>query len=121
MPTRGHDHRADELCEPGRELYAHALRSGSVTGPASEAAPRVLGLGVLRPAVTDPDRLEPVAPALHRTLRSSEQRVADERERAAHMAETLESLMHAGTTTSSAQLGYLIAGSGNLDQEGAHA
>jgi sugar-specific transcriptional regulator TrmB len=95
MPAEGHTHRADELCEPGRQLYARALRDGAVSSRDTEAAACLLDLGLLSPAVTDPDRLEPVAPALalSRLLRAAEDRIAGERHRSERLAEALEPLM----------------------------
>ncbi|MFE1443850.1 helix-turn-helix transcriptional regulator [Streptomyces sp. NPDC058739] len=98
MPVEGHPHRADELCEPGRELYARALRDGAVTGPDAAAAPCLLDQGLLRPGVTDPGRLEPVPPALalHRALQTSARAIAGLRRREARLAETFAPLLRTG-------------------------
>ncbi|MEG3628606.1 helix-turn-helix transcriptional regulator [Streptomyces poriticola] len=89
------DHGPEELCATGTELYAQALREGRLPARAFEQAPCLTDFGLLRPTLDDLDWLEPVAPAvaLHRMLRSSEDRIADERRRAQRMAETFEPLM----------------------------
>jgi DNA-binding CsgD family transcriptional regulator/sugar-specific transcriptional regulator TrmB len=97
----------EELCAPGRKLYERALREGQVSGSDADTAPCLVDFGLLRPAVTDPARLEPVSPAaaLHRLLRAAEERVADERRREARLTETFEPLLRidehrtAGTDT----------------------
>ncbi|WP_329336671.1 helix-turn-helix transcriptional regulator [Streptomyces sp. NBC_00663] len=88
-------HVAGTLCAAGTEVYEQALREGHVRGADAERAPCLLEFGLLHAAVTDPDRLEPVAPAvaLHRLLRSSEERIADERRREEQLAELFEPLM----------------------------
>ncbi|MGC0330592.1 DNA-binding NarL/FixJ family response regulator [Streptomyces sp. SAI-170] len=98
MSAEGHTHRADELCEQGRQLYARALREGAVSALATETAPCLLDLGLLSPAVTDPERLEPVAPALalHSLLRSTAQAVVGQRHREARLIEVFEPLMRYG-------------------------
>ncbi|WP_328748986.1 helix-turn-helix transcriptional regulator [Streptomyces sp. NBC_00285] len=94
-PVPHPEHGVENLCAAGTELYARALREGYVLGVEAGAAPCLLDFGLLHPAVTDPDRLEPVAPvvALHRMLRIAEERVAEERRREALLAETFEPLM----------------------------
>ncbi|MFF7050670.1 LuxR C-terminal-related transcriptional regulator [Streptomyces griseorubiginosus] len=89
------EHGVEDLCAAGTELYTRALREGYVLGDDAQDAPCLLDFGLLHPAVTDPGRLEPVAPAvvLHRLLRIAEERVADERRREARLAETFEPLM----------------------------
>ncbi|MEU5046541.1 helix-turn-helix transcriptional regulator [Streptomyces griseorubiginosus] len=89
------EHDVEDLCAVGTELYTRALREGYVLGDDARDAPCLLDFGLLHPAVTDPGRLEPVAPAvaLHRLLRIAEERVADERRREARLAETFEPLM----------------------------
>ncbi|MFI5677373.1 helix-turn-helix transcriptional regulator [Streptomyces cellulosae] len=108
MTPAGHpEHGVEDLCAPGRQLYERALRDGQVNGSEAEAAPCLVDFGLLRPAVTDPARLEPVSPAaaLHRLLRAAAERVADERRREARLTETFEPLMRiderraAGTDT----------------------
>ena len=80
--TEAHTHGADHLCEEGLSLYARALRAGRVRVDDTGEAPCLVGLGLLRPEVgDDPGWLRPVAPAsvLHRLLRRSAERIADER------------------------------------------
>jgi DNA-binding CsgD family transcriptional regulator len=95
IPVPHPEHGVENLCAAGTELYARALRKGYVPGVDAGEAPCLLDFGLLHPAVTDPDRLEPVAPAvaLHRLLRIAEERVADERRREARLTETFEPLM----------------------------
>ncbi|NEB07390.1 helix-turn-helix transcriptional regulator [Streptomyces coelicoflavus] len=94
-----HQHRGDELCETGLSLYARALREGHVTNDQVSTAPCLIDLGFLHPAIDDLNRLEPVAPAvaLQRLLRSSDDRIADERRRGQRLAEAFEPLMRLGT------------------------
>ncbi|MFJ8081848.1 LuxR C-terminal-related transcriptional regulator [Streptomyces sp. NPDC096205] len=105
MPAEGHTHAEDELCEPGRELYARALRDGSVSGVEIDAAPCLLELGLLQATVTDPDRFEPLSPAfaLHRLLRASEDRVAEERRHSERLAEAFAPLLTLPTPAVSAE------------------
>jgi DNA-binding CsgD family transcriptional regulator/sugar-specific transcriptional regulator TrmB len=90
-----HRHEADELCEAGLRLYSQALREGHVGAESAADVPCLVDSGLLRPAFEDLDRLEPVAPALalHRLLRASEDRVAQERRRGERLAETFEPLL----------------------------
>jgi DNA-binding CsgD family transcriptional regulator/sugar-specific transcriptional regulator TrmB len=85
----------EELCETGTQVYERALRKGSVGCSDAAAAPCLVDLGLLRPAVEDLNRWEPVAPAvaLHRLLRASERRVADERRYEERLATAFEPLM----------------------------
>ncbi|MEU9172019.1 helix-turn-helix transcriptional regulator [Streptomyces sp. NPDC048420] len=94
-PVPHPEHGVENLCAAGTELYARALREGYVLGVDAEDAPCLVDFGLLHPAVTDPDRLEPVAPAvaLHRMLRITEERIADERRREARLAEVFEPLL----------------------------
>ncbi|MFF3485085.1 LuxR C-terminal-related transcriptional regulator [Streptomyces sp. NPDC002701] len=92
-PHSAHD--VEDLCAAGSELYERALREGRVPRADAEQAPCLLDLGLLHPAVREPDHLEPVAPvlALHRLLRASGERIADERRREARLAAVFEPLM----------------------------
>ncbi|WP_405842353.1 LuxR C-terminal-related transcriptional regulator [Streptomyces sp. NBC_01518] len=89
------EHRVEDLCPAGSELYARALRDGWVLRADADATPCLVDHGLLHPAVEDLGRLEPVAPsvALHRLLRVSESRIADERRREERLAETFEPLV----------------------------
>ncbi|MGQ4388576.1 helix-turn-helix transcriptional regulator [Streptomyces sp. SAS_270] len=95
MTTRGHEHAVDELCEAGLALYARALHEGRVRSADTDEAPCLVDFGLLHPAVEDLTWLEPVAPAaaLHRLLRTSEERIAGERQREVRLAEAFEPLM----------------------------
>lgn len=94
-PVPHPEHGVEELCSAGTELYERALREGRVRAEDTRTAPCLVDFGLLQPAVEDPDRLEPVAPAvaLHRLLRVSGERIADERRREARLAEAFEPLM----------------------------
>ncbi|MFF4270302.1 helix-turn-helix transcriptional regulator [Streptomyces sp. NPDC001536] len=105
IPPPHSEHGVDELCAAGLELYTRALREGRVSGADVDAAPCLVDFGLLHPAVTDPTRLEPADPAvaMHRLLRASADRVADERRREQRLAETFEPLLRLDgqrTTTS---------------------
>ncbi|MGA5203399.1 helix-turn-helix transcriptional regulator [Streptomyces variegatus] len=95
MSARHCEHGTEDLCSAGTDLYERALRRGPLPAEDAQAAPCLIDLGLLHPALDDPARLEPVAPviALHRLLRSSEERIASERQREARLAETFDSLM----------------------------
>ena len=91
-------HEATEaLRAEALDLYARALDEGRLPAATDAEAPLLLRLGLLRPAQDDPERLEPVPPhlALHRLLRASEDRVAEERRRQERLAETLAPLLRA--------------------------
>ncbi|MFJ4581095.1 helix-turn-helix transcriptional regulator [Streptomyces echinatus] len=89
-----HPHRAEDLCAAGRELYERALREGHIPAAAVDV-PCLVDSGLLHPALDDPGRLEPVAPvvALHRLLRTAEERIAEERRREAQLTEEFEPLI----------------------------
>ncbi|MGC0383995.1 LuxR C-terminal-related transcriptional regulator [Streptomyces sp. SAI-129] len=93
-----HQHHGDELCDTGLGLYARALREGHLSSGEASTAPCLIDRGLLHPAIDDLDRLEPVAPAvvLQRLLRSSEDRIADERRHGQRLADTFEPLMRLG-------------------------
>ncbi|KUO16867.1 helix-turn-helix transcriptional regulator [Streptomyces dysideae] len=96
MPPAGHpEHSAEDLCPEGAVLYERALREGHLRAEDAGGAPCLIDFGLLHPSVADLSRLEPVAPAvaLHRLLRASEDRIADERRRELRLAETFAGLM----------------------------
>jgi DNA-binding CsgD family transcriptional regulator/sugar-specific transcriptional regulator TrmB len=95
-PAPHPEHGVEELCPAGTELYERALREGRVSRADAVAAPCLVDFGLLYPALADLSLLEPIAPAvaLHRLLRSSEDRIADERRREERLAEAFEPLMH---------------------------
>ncbi|MFE1798203.1 MULTISPECIES: helix-turn-helix transcriptional regulator [unclassified Streptomyces] len=88
-------HAVEELCPAGAELYERALREGHVHSDDAQEAPCLVDLGMLHPTVENLSVLEPVAPvvALHRLLRTSEERIADERRREARLTTVFEPLM----------------------------
>ncbi|MFE0473244.1 LuxR C-terminal-related transcriptional regulator [Streptomyces sp. NPDC058947] len=87
-------HAPEDLCRAGTDLYERALREGRVDAGEAHAAPCLTEFGLLQPAVDDPHRLEPVAPAvaLHRLLRTTAERIARERRREERLAETFGAL-----------------------------
>ncbi|MGV9940696.1 LuxR C-terminal-related transcriptional regulator [Streptomyces sp. NPDC003401] len=97
MNTPPHpEHGVEELCDAGLELYARALREGHVTGKdAEKEAPCLIGFGLLHPDPCEPWVLRPVAPAtaLHRLLRTSAARVAEERRLETLLLEEFEPLI----------------------------
>lgn len=95
--TEAHAHGAEDLCEAGLSLYAQALREGRVRAEDTEAAPCLLDFGLLQPDVGDLRWMQPVAPAfaLHRLLRTVEDRIADERRLEERLAATFQPLMRA--------------------------
>ncbi|CAL9513855.1 helix-turn-helix transcriptional regulator [Streptomyces sp. enrichment culture] len=88
-------HGPEELCSEGTEIYVRALREGRLRTADARSAPCLAAHGFLRPALDDVDWLEPVPPAvaLHKLLRSSEDRIADERRRSERLAESFEPLL----------------------------
>jgi DNA-binding CsgD family transcriptional regulator len=88
-------HGVEELCAAGSELYERALREGRVRSADASEAPCLVDFGLVHPAIEDLNWLEPVAPAvaLHRLLRTSEERVAEERRREARLTAAFEPLM----------------------------
>ncbi|MFM9444876.1 helix-turn-helix transcriptional regulator [Streptomyces acidiscabies] len=88
-------HGVEELCEAGAELYERALQKGHIPVSDVQQATCLVDFGLLHPAVGDLTRLEPVSPtlALHRMLRHSAHRIADERKREERLAEKFERLV----------------------------
>ncbi|MFM9614032.1 helix-turn-helix transcriptional regulator [Streptomyces niveiscabiei] len=97
-------HGAEELCDTGTRLYERALQEGHLSVGDVQQAPCLVDFGLLHPAVGDLNRLEPVSPALalHRMLRDSARRVADERKREERLAETFERLAKYDTNPATA-------------------
>ncbi|GHF75115.1 helix-turn-helix transcriptional regulator [Streptomyces griseosporeus] len=89
------EHSAENLCATGTRLYEQALRDGRIPAAGAQEAPCLLDFGLLQPSVEDIGLLEPVPPvvALHRLLRNSAARIAEERMRETRLAETFERLM----------------------------
>ncbi|MFI0035375.1 LuxR C-terminal-related transcriptional regulator [Streptomyces mutabilis] len=100
MTPEAHHHGAEELCDAGLGLYARALREGHLRSAEATAAPCLIDHGILHPALDDLDRLVPVPPTvvLQRLLRSSEERIVDERRRGQQLADAFEPLMRLGTS-----------------------
>jgi DNA-binding CsgD family transcriptional regulator len=94
-PAPHQEHGVEDLCAAGSELYERALRQGRVPAHDTGAAPCLVDFGLLHPDVEDTLWLEPVAPAvaLHRLLRTCEERIADERRHEARLAAVFEPLM----------------------------
>ncbi|MDQ0715028.1 DNA-binding CsgD family transcriptional regulator [Streptomyces luteogriseus] len=115
------EHGSEELCPAGADLYERALREGQVTAEAALATPCLVDFGLLHPAVDDLHRLQPVAPvvALHRLLRTSGERIAQERRREERLAATFEPLMalegHHTVTDATPTL-RLLSGKGRINQ-----
>ncbi|MEW2608765.1 helix-turn-helix transcriptional regulator [Streptomyces sp. NPDC047880] len=115
------EHGAEELCPGGAGLYELALREGHVAAEAARAAPCLVDFGLLRPAVDDLRRLEPVAPAvaLHRLLRTSGERIAQERRREERLTAAFEPLMdlegHRAVAEANPAL-RLLDGKGRINQ-----
>ncbi|MBC7273794.1 MAG: helix-turn-helix transcriptional regulator [Streptomyces sp.] len=89
------EHGVEDLCDAGTQLYDRTLAEGRIAAADAESAPCLLDLGLLSPALDDPRHLEPVPPALalHRLLRTSANRIADERQREVRLARTFEPLL----------------------------
>ncbi|MFF7902655.1 helix-turn-helix transcriptional regulator [Streptomyces sp. NPDC007920] len=94
-PAPHPEHRPEDLCSPGAALYERALRQGQVAAHEAADTPCLVDFGLLHPSVADASRLEPVPPsaALHRLLRGSAERVAEERRREERLTRTFETLM----------------------------
>ncbi|MFB8777347.1 helix-turn-helix transcriptional regulator [Streptomyces broussonetiae] len=92
------EHGVEDLCDAGTQLYDRTLAEGRIAAADAESAPCLLDLGLLSPALDDPRHLESVPPALalHRLLRTSANRVADERQREVRLTRTFEPLMRKG-------------------------
>ncbi|MGJ5897836.1 helix-turn-helix transcriptional regulator [Streptomyces sp. V2] len=112
-------HGVEELCEAGLNLYTRALRENHVPASEAELLPCLVDFGLLHPAVDDPTRLEPVSPALalHRMLRRSARRIADERRREERLTETFERLLRfgSGQTTGTPEL-TVLGGDARINQ-----
>ncbi|ANP48469.1 DNA-binding CsgD family transcriptional regulator [Streptomyces griseochromogenes] len=96
MTTKPHqEHGAEDLCPAAVKLYTQALTDGHVRADEAGEAPCLTDLGLLHPALDDPARLEPVAPAaaLNQLLRGSRARVADEYRREEQLVEQFEPLL----------------------------
>lgn len=95
MTAEPHAHGADELCEAGSALYAHALAVGRIRIEEAEPAPCLIDFGLLHVDADDTAVLRPTAPAvaLARLLEAIEKRIGHHRYLGATLATTFESLM----------------------------
>ncbi|NJP50379.1 helix-turn-helix transcriptional regulator [Streptomyces sp. SBST2-5] len=97
-------HGVEELCATGAELCERALREGSLPADEARAAPCLVDLGLLRPALDDVAGLEPDAPLVvpHRCPRASGERIAEARRREEEVAAEFQALARIGTSTATA-------------------
>ncbi|MER6167192.1 helix-turn-helix transcriptional regulator [Streptomyces violaceorubidus] len=114
------EHGPEELCPAGTLLYRRALDEGRVTERETAATPCLLDFGLLQPSLDAPDRLEPVPPvlALHRLLRTSQERIADERRREERLAETFTAFVHASSPSTAGESAVLrlLSGKERIDR-----
>ncbi|MDU0255153.1 LuxR C-terminal-related transcriptional regulator [Streptomyces sp. PU10] len=114
------EHGPDELCSAGTLLYQRALDEGHITVAEATTTPCLLDFGLLQPSLDDPDRLGPVPPtvALHRLLRTSQERIADERRREERLTETFAALIRASSqsTTGETSTLRLLSGKERIDR-----
>jgi DNA-binding CsgD family transcriptional regulator len=89
-----HPHHRTGLCNPGRKLYASALRSGRVSHEATAIAPCLFDLDLLRPEPGDTQWLVPTPPtqALAGLIEPLERELGEYRLFAAALAESVEQL-----------------------------
>ncbi|MCT7354856.1 helix-turn-helix transcriptional regulator [Streptomyces sp. 15-116A] len=92
------EHEEEVLCTAGAVLYERAIHGRSLTSREIEQAPCLVRLGLLQPAVADPDAWEPLAPrlGLHRLLRASADRIAHERREEERLVSAFAPLLLAG-------------------------
>ncbi|MFJ8535628.1 LuxR C-terminal-related transcriptional regulator [Streptomyces sp. NPDC093591] len=95
MTAQAHGHDPENPCEAGLEVYARALREGSVPERAASPVPCLLHADLLRPDTDDPRRLKPVAPALvlPRLLRPIAEDIAQRRRAESRLTEAFEPLL----------------------------
>ncbi|KOU02476.1 MULTISPECIES: helix-turn-helix transcriptional regulator [Streptomyces] len=114
------EHGPDELCPAGALLYRRALGEGRVTVTDATATPCLVDFGLLQPSLDDPDRLDPVAPVvgLHRLLRMSQERIADERRREERLTETFTALMRTASQSATGEASTLrvLSGKERIDR-----
>ncbi|MFF5014508.1 helix-turn-helix transcriptional regulator [Streptomyces sp. NPDC001165] len=101
------EHGLEKLCPAGTALYERALHEGRISGAEAAEAPCLLRFGLLQPTVA--------AVALQLLLRTSAERVAEERRREARLAQAFEPLLgaSAGLTEASGETPTLRVHSGN--------
>ncbi|WP_369171070.1 LuxR C-terminal-related transcriptional regulator [Streptomyces sp. R28] len=115
------EHRAEDLCPAGTQLYEQALRKGRIHIEDLAPAPCLVDCGLLHPTVEDSNWLEPVAPivALHELLRASEERIASEWRRKERLAGTFAPLMRISTgrpATADTSANRLLSSSQQINQ-----
>ncbi|MFH8239869.1 LuxR C-terminal-related transcriptional regulator [Streptomyces sp. NPDC018321] len=100
MTASHRDHGPEELCAEGSSVYRRALQDGCVHRLEAVTAPCLIDFALLQPTLDDPDTLEPASPvaALHRLLRASGERIAEQRRREAQLVETFSALVPAATS-----------------------
>ncbi|WCN02221.1 helix-turn-helix transcriptional regulator [Streptomyces sp. M92] len=99
MTAEAHEHRAEAVCQAGLQLYARALREGTVPEYEAAAMPCVTQSGILQPDVEDVRRLRPLLPALAlpRLLHRMEEDIARRRRAESWLTEAFEPLLTLGT------------------------
>ncbi|MGW7422966.1 LuxR C-terminal-related transcriptional regulator [Streptomyces sp. NPDC054813] len=116
-----YEHSVEELCPTGTKLYERAVRVGGISTADAVDAPCLTDFGLLHPALDDPGRLEPVAPAaaLTRLLRGARARVAAEWRLEERLVDLFEPLTHiegqTGATTDSPAL-RLLSGTRRINE-----
>ncbi|MGC9540069.1 helix-turn-helix transcriptional regulator [Streptomyces sp. UG1] len=99
MTAETHSHPAEDVCAAGLELYAHALREGSVSEQDAAPVSCLLHSGLLRPDLDDVRRLRPLTPALAlpKLLRKVAEDIAQRRRAETRLAEAFEPLLALGS------------------------
>ncbi|MFW6724677.1 helix-turn-helix transcriptional regulator [Streptomyces sp. MAR4 CNY-716] len=89
-----HPHHSTGLCDPGRKLYASAVRTGRISHEAAATTPCLFDLDLLRPESGDGQWLVPTPPtqALARLVEPVERELNDYRLFATVLAGTVEQL-----------------------------
>ncbi len=86
----GHPHSRRELCAPGQQLYADALRTGRIPRTEVEQAPCLIDLALVHADPDDPEWLRPLPPtvALGHLVHPIEQEIQERRRIAIGLTET---------------------------------
>ncbi|MFC7987578.1 LuxR C-terminal-related transcriptional regulator [Streptomyces sp. NPDC057336] len=95
MTPQAHEHGTEVVCQDGLQLYARALREGTVPEHDADAVPCVTQSGILQPDVEDARRLRPLVPtlALPRLLHRMEEDIARRRRAESRLTEVFEPLL----------------------------
>ncbi|GAA3488592.1 helix-turn-helix transcriptional regulator [Streptomyces cremeus] len=90
-----HPHSVSELCEPGAQLYAIALRTGRIARSEVQPAPCLMDFALVHPDPDDANWLLPVPPsaALGQLLHPIEKEMQDRRLLTAQLADAFEPFM----------------------------